>query len=82
MRVIASIGAAALLIGLAAAPAVADGTSAPERRSHSVKARVTAKHAAAQRPLSYRRDSSPYFSYGYPRLYYYPWGLPPRRRWI
>ena len=27
------------------------------------------------------RYASPYYSYGYPRLYYYPWGLDPRRSW-
>lgn len=27
------------------------------------------------------RYASPYYSYGYPRLYYYPWGLQPRYRW-
>jgi len=27
------------------------------------------------------RYTSPYYSYGYPRLYYYPWGLQPRYRW-
>ena len=27
------------------------------------------------------RYTSPYYSYGYPRLYYYPWGIQPRHRW-
>lgn len=27
------------------------------------------------------RYTSPYYSYGYPRLYYYPWGIQPRRHW-
>ena len=29
-----------------------------------------------------RTPTSPYYSYGYPRLYHYPWGLHPvRRHW-
>ena len=41
--------------------------------------------AAAVQTVNHRRwhvvPTSPYYSAGYPRLYYYPWGLRPHTRW-
>ena len=67
------------IIGLATVePAAAATTGAPMSGD-----RVQAQ--AGMIKASHRRwhivPTSPYYSAGYPRLYYYPWGLGPHARW-
>ena len=61
-----------LLLGLAADPATALVARAPAQQSEVV---------LAGHRLWHRVPTSPYYSAGYPRLYYYPWGLRPHARW-
>lgn len=71
---LAMLAVAAGTHGLAA-PAAA----VPARPMAAEASRFAATPVTGRIPYGYGyRYTSPYYSYGYPRLYYYPWGLPPR----
>ena len=80
------LGALSVVIAMPlAAVSAASLPARPMPAAEALRSLVEPVHGRILYGNSYRY-ASPYYSYGYPRLYYYPWGVAPRsyarhRRW-
>ena len=89
MRIVSALGGALLLATSAqlvhALPRTPADTFSQSRHEPVDVARQALAETASYRDRIWRRQpGSPFYSTGYPRLYYYPWGVEPRthlRRW-